>query len=386
MDYSAAAKIMMADNNGGTAPSGLTTLSITQNKVDKKASEEHVVGWNAINLAIPVAQMKVTHNHVTIKAVDSNLEAFVSAESDLSLTRAYITDPFTDYTADPNAETDPEAPGYDKHIIKTEGFGSAYVNLDGEAKYITQNGTYHAQDQSANTMGFTRYTVNVPSNSQAYDDAYNALITALNTLQQLQEKCGERQMIAERTSSEFVEYFPTSTTASYDALCNLAEEKLRCQTEGNYSACNKSVSRIFDLTKRQFVAPAYHDEGSDRGRYLKIYLYNMAGVTGGNAPIELGGIYVPIQQYNSTGSYVPTDVYDGSGKDCQIRLQDFRVTNSTTGDWEATATAFRVSTGGQLWTYTVSGQNNSLIGFGQQGHQLGIGDSFTYNYKPAGFS
>ena len=44
MDKSAAAKIMMADNNGGTAPSGLQTLSITHNNVDKKASEESGFG------------------------------------------------------------------------------------------------------------------------------------------------------------------------------------------------------------------------------------------------------------------------------------------------------------------------------------------------------
>jgi hypothetical protein len=415
MDKSAAAKIMMADNNGGTAPSGLQTLSITHNNVDKKASEESVVGWNAINLAIPVGSMKAAHNNITIKANEVpvnngnsqqdqneqqvNLEAFVSAEADLSLNRVYITDtlpyialPYAERKARAEAaqnaqnegeeESDPEPSQY--HEIECEGFGSAYVNIVGEAKYVTQNGAIHSTNED---IGFTRIIVNVPSTDDDWKEIDDEIAEKKPELQRLQEECRERQRRANQIAKDWTTYFPT--TGDYQALCNVARDKTTNVAADWNVGVNYTVSTVYDLTDRKFVAPAYCDEGDQRGRYLKLYLYNMDSSTNGTV---IGTIDVGESYYNSTGNYSPVTYdeyygdYDGSGKDCQVRLRDFRVTDPGTGAWTATATVYRVSNGNVLRNITVSGQTSSLLHFGADGHRFGISDALSYNYKPPNFS
>lgn len=420
MDKSAAAKIMMADNNGGTAPSGLQTLSITHNNVDKKASEESVVGWNEINLAIPVGSMKAAHNNITIKANETpvnngnsqqdqneqqvNLEAFVSAEADLSLNRVYITDtlpyialPYAERQARAEAaqnaqnegeeEADPEPAQY--HEIECEGFGSAYVNIVGEAIYVTHNIAIHSVNDD---IGFTRIVVNVPSNDEEWNEIDEQIVIKKPVLEKYVEDCEKQRRVARYVSRDWNRYFPTGA-GSYQALCNVALDKTRNAASDQFIGVNYTAPTIYDLSLNSnrggtFVAPAYQDIGNERGRYLKLYAYACDSST----PLAyLGGIYVDQNRYNSTGNYSPITYdeyygdYDGSGKDCQIRLTDFRVTNPTTGAWTASATAYRVSNGNTLWTYTTSGTNQELIGFGEDGHNLAIRDSFTYNYKPSGF-
>lgn len=348
MDYSAAAKIMMASGS----LKKFEVLHVTENNYYNKAEHNKPPAWKEVDVDIPVDDF-VGERNDTYKAEDYELEAWTSARAELGFTAATFTQN--------GSQTAPI------------GFSSCHIHINTESgRTFSENDTY----TSTYPGGFGTYTVEVEDRADEYEAAKARRDDAV-------EDCNKKKAFARYIAKNSVLYHTVPEGVTYPTVARYVNN-VNGGTAGHPVGKHDGVTDIDTIVDKDatytdgdgVVHTGIYTEAWHNGTTGTVIYHAYSLTTGLNIdnPSRPDGTLAIIS--------IPEGItrYPGS----HVQVTSFSVTDRSTGEYVIHARWCNANEG-DSWAESGEivrgGRSDIFKDFGTSGHELAIRPPLDHNIR-----